>query len=148
MSIPAITATIAAALLVMPATADAATPGSVWSTVKSPNVTTGTFAGNVLSSVTAVSDTDVWAAGSVSKTNGDPAGDRPLIEHWNGTAWSVSLTGTQNARFTSIGADSATDAWAVGDVESNSTLMAEHWNGSAWSAVPMPSPGNAINARI
>jgi len=40
-----------------------------------------------LVAVTAVSPTDVWAVGSMS--SGAPFSDRPLIEHWNGSAWRV-----------------------------------------------------------
>jgi len=146
--LPASTAIIATALLMVPSAAHAATAGNIWTVVKSPNVTTGTFASNDLESVAAVSDTDVWAVGFESKTGFDPTGAFPLIEHWNGTAWSVSLTGTQNAMLTSVSADAANDAWAVGNVVNSRTLLAEHWNGSAWQAVPMPMPTDAISARI
>jgi hypothetical protein len=141
-------AVITAGLLASPSAADAATIGNVWSVVNSPNVTTGLFATNALLGVAAGSDTDVWAVGFENKTGFDPGGDRPLIEHWNGTSWSVSLVGTQNAELTSVSTDSANDAWAVGNVESNQTLLAEHWNGSVWNAVPMPMPTGAISARV
>jgi len=145
--LPGITATIATALLGLTSTANAAT-GSVWSIVKSPNVTTGNFASNTLLSVAPVSQNDVWAVGLENKSGFDSSGDFPLIEHWDGTAWSVSQTGTQNADLTSVSADSANDAWAVGNVLNNKTLLAERWNGSAWSTVPMPEPAGAISARI
>jgi hypothetical protein len=141
-------AIIATALFTSPSAADAATIGNVWSVVKSPNVTAGTFATNALLGVAAGSDTNVWAVGFENKTGFDPSGDFPLIEHWNGTSWSVSLVGTQNAELTSVSTDSANDAWAVGNVESNQTLLAEHWNGTVWSAVAMPMPTGAISARV
>ena len=146
--LPAGAGIIATALLMAPTAAGAAPVGNVWSVVKSPNVTAGTFATNALLSVSAVSDTNVWAAGFANKSGADDSTDAPLIEHWNGTAWSVSPVGTQNAMLTSISADSATDAWAVGNVLNTQTLLAEHWTGSAWSTVAMPLPAGTLSARI
>lgn len=146
--LPAGAALLATALLASPSTANASTVGNVWSAVKSPNVTTGTFATNSLLGVAAVSDTNVWAAGFENKTGFDPGGDFPLIEHWNGTAWSVSLTGTEHGELTAISTDSATDAWAVGNLSSSGTPLAEHWTGSAWTRVSMPTPAGAISTQI
>src|SRR5262249_35746913 len=93
-------------------------------------------------------DTDVWAVGFDNKTGADDSGDFPLIEHWNGTTWSVSLAGTQHAMLTSVSADSANDAWAVGNGLNNQSLVAEHWNGTAWPWASMPMPAGALSARI
>jgi len=50
---------------------------------------------------------------------------------------------------TSVSADSASDAWAVGSYVSNTTGVRDtlilHWNGTAWSRVPSPSPGTRFN---
>jgi hypothetical protein len=70
-------------------------------------------ADNTLLSVAAISDTNVWAVGSESKTGVSPNGDHPLIEHWNGNTWSVSQSGTQTVSQTaflnSVSASSAND---------------------------------------
>jgi hypothetical protein len=59
--------------------------GTSWKVVSSPN--TGTA--SVLNSISAISPTDIWAAGC--NACGDVGGSVPaLIEHWNGTAWSVN----------------------------------------------------------
>jgi hypothetical protein len=59
--------------------------GAKWSVVSSPN--TGATA--VLNSVSAVSPNDVWAAGC--EVCADTGGGAPaLIEHWNGTAWTLA----------------------------------------------------------
>jgi hypothetical protein len=145
---PASGAVIASALLALPSAASAATPGSVWSIVNSPNVTTGQFSSNVLKSVAAGSSTNVWAAGFSNTTLADPRTDAPLIEHWDGTAWTVSPTAAANAELTSISTDSANDAWAVGNVVSNRTVLSEHWNGTAWTQVSVPLPAGAISARL
>ncbi|MGH2517967.1 MAG: hypothetical protein ACRDHP_20160, partial [Ktedonobacterales bacterium] len=110
---------------------------------------------NVLQAVSGSAAGDVWAAGFQTGASG---GESPLIEHWNGSAWSVIPTpkleaGTSSAALSGVAAISASDAWAVGDVTmiaapgqgaSQQTLI-EHWNGSAWSSVngaTLPPPQN------
>ncbi len=50
---------------------------------------------------------------------------------------------------TSVSADSASDAWAVGAYRNNTTGVRDtlilHWNGTAWSRVASPSPGTRFN---
>jgi hypothetical protein len=67
---------------------------------------------------------------------------KPLIEQFDGTAWSMARLGRAGPGYaielTGVAASSWRDAWAVGnrdlgDVQA--TLML-HWNGSAWSKVP------------
>ena len=57
--------------------------GSSWTRIKSPNA--GQPAGGQLSAVVALAADDAWAVGSY----GQGAPSRTLIEHWDGTAWSV-----------------------------------------------------------
>lgn len=95
-----------------------------------------------LNAVAAVSANDVWAVGSLAS--------QALIEHWNGSLWSVvpgpaiSTGGELNG----ISALAANDIWAVGgtypegaaQVRRGFTLhtLIEHWNGQQWSIVPSP----------
>jgi hypothetical protein len=67
---------------------------------------------------------------------------KPLIEQFDGTAWSMARLGRAGPGYaielTGVAASSWRDAWAVGnrdlgDVQE--TLML-HWNGTAWSKVP------------
>ena len=58
--------------------------GTAWKIVASPN--TGTV--SVLNSISAISPSDIWAAGCNSC--GDVSQAPALIEHWNGTAWSIN----------------------------------------------------------
>ena len=59
--------------------------GTAWKIVASPNV--GPSA--VLNSISAISPTDIWVAGC--SACGDVGGNAPaLIEHWNGTTWSIN----------------------------------------------------------
>src|SRR5437667_10446120 len=65
--------------IVPPAGALTAACSNGWAVVSSPNV--GPYT-NELHGVTAISATNAWAVGIASSNT--------LIEHWNGTAWSVS----------------------------------------------------------
>jgi hypothetical protein len=113
--------------------------GSQWSIVPSPNIAS---AWNELTSVTALSATNVWAVGSaqVSQSVG-----QTLIEHWNGHKWKIvaspSVAGQTNYLY-SVAAASAKDAWAVG-ASVNSFFQSQayflHWNGTAWSMVAVPN---------
>jgi len=59
--------------------------GTSWKVVTSPNTGTAT----ALNSISAISPTDIWAAGCGAC--GDVGGNTPaLIEHWDGTSWSVN----------------------------------------------------------
>ena len=111
---------------------------------------------NHIQSVAATSNSDVWAVGSFNNTATAPGngagGDRTLIEHWNGATWSAvsspNASTASNAanNLESVSADSASDAWAVGnenpDLATSPVVvsLAEHWNGSAWSIVSVPTP--------
>lgn len=63
--------------------------GNTWSVISSPNIGPGgPNTASLLNGVTAVSANSVWTVGySQSKINSPPA--HTLIEHWNGTTWSI-----------------------------------------------------------
>ena len=84
------------------------------------------------------------AAGS---TLGASATSGPLIEHWDGAAWTpVSAPGA--GQLTSVAALSPSDAWAVGThlVGVCDQPVADHWDGSSWQAVAMPVMHRCANA--
>ena len=118
--------------------------GTAWTVFSAPAQVT---AGGALTSASAVSGSNVYAAGSASSNN-VPI---PVIVHWNGTAWAQetlpsSLDG-QEGELLSINAVSANDVWAVGDtnVTVNSTAhvpLILHWNGTAWISTQVPQIGN------
>ena len=64
------------------------------------------------------------------------------------TAGPVGPSSTYNT-LTSVSADSASDAWAVGSYANNNTGVRDtlilHWNGTAWSRVASPNPGTRFN---
>jgi hypothetical protein len=116
--------------------------GSSWSVVPSPNPAHELY-GNGLSSVAAVTATDVWAVGDYTDSNYNRY---TLIEQWNGSSWSVVPSpnpGPYGNRLSGVAAVTATDVWAVGNYQgtwgSSNTLIAQ-WNGSSWSVVSSPSP--------
>jgi len=118
--------------------------GTQWSVVASPNPSAFH---NVLRAVTAISTNDVWAVGWFNNAQDIP---RTLIEHWNGSSWSVvtSPNGSNGSNFLfAVTAVSSTDVWAVGEFNNTSTLT-EHWNGHTWRVVSSPNStgSNTLNA--
>jgi hypothetical protein len=109
--------------------------GARWSKVASPNP--GGTAGNSLSGVSADSATDAWAVGLYGNTT--TGATETLVLHWNGTSWSKvaspnpgGTTSSSDVNYLSgVSADSATDAWAVGDYTGGTLVV--HWNGTNWS---------------
>ena len=115
--------------------------GTRWSIVPSPNVGTN---GNILIGVTVVSERNIWATGFAINSNNI---QQTLIEHWNGTRWSVVSSpnvGSNGSGLTTVSAISANDIWTVGGfflANGNTQTLIEHWNGSQWSVVPSPNVG-------
>lgn len=124
--------------------------GSVWSEVNSPDPGIGL---NKLDAVGATSPNDVWAVGSFTNGSGlSPSST--LIEHWNGSQWSVAPSpnpGTGINELFGVAAISSNDVWAVGHFNSSSgplasdNILIEHWDGTQWSVVSSPDPGNFGN---
>jgi len=119
--------------------------GHKWSIMASPNPGAQL---NELFGVAAVSTNDVWAVGSFALTGFSPS--QTLIEHWNGTSWSVVSSpnvGTQTNELLGVTAVSASDIWAVGDFNNGTgpQTLIEHWNGTSWSVVSSPNVSGASN---
>jgi hypothetical protein len=116
--------------------------GSRWSIVSSPN---GGVQGNhfsTLQAVTAASPSDVWAVGSQAGIRNQVPVTVPLIEHWNGSSWSIVPVPTAAVGvLESVSATSASDVWAVGaGQQSGQSTVALHFDGSSWQLVPVPTP--------
>lgn len=98
--------------------------GTRWSIVNSPNRS----AQNILNGVAATSTGDMWAIGFTS--NGQNNNQQTLIEHWDGSLWSVVSSpnpgAVQNALQGIALAPHSNRAWAVGlygnSVKGNKTL--------------------------
>jgi hypothetical protein len=123
--------------------------GTAWSQVPSPNPGTTP---NELTSVSAASATDIWAAGSYGGLHQGPL---TLTLHWNGTAWSQVPSpnpGTQsNGQLNGVSAASPTSVLAVGSYcasacglqAAQEATLGMHWDGTAWALTPTPSPHQA-----
>lgn len=89
-----------------------------------------------LQDVAATSAADAWAGGS---TLGGP-----LLEHWDGTAWTrARLPATVQRRYgfvAGVAATSRTNAWAVIVSDSRQPRIV-HWNGRRWTDVVAPAIG-------
>jgi hypothetical protein len=102
--------------------------GSAWTRVRIPDLD-GRKASSNLTSISAVSPTDIWAIGSV--------GLKTLIEHWDGTRWTQVASpnpGRSENVLNGVSAEAADDAWTVGialDGPHGSALFA-HWDGTSW----------------
>jgi hypothetical protein len=119
--------------------------GTQWSVVASPSPASGV---NELFGVAVVTATNIWAVGFIA--NNTPSGpvQKTLIEHWNGTSWSVvkSPSPASPPVLNAVAVVSATNVWAVGNSGFNQTLI-EHWNGTSWSIVKSPSPASGDDLR-
>ena len=101
-----------------------------------------TSSNSTLSAVSAVSASDAWAVGDCASCSGH----KPLILHWNGTAWkqvaSPAPSGAQGTNLQGVSAVSRTDASAAGYYTNGSgateTLIMQ-WNGTAWKKVTSPN---------
>jgi hypothetical protein len=118
--------------------------GKAWSAVTAARYET---ADNGLLGVSALSPAGAWAVGYYYNIGLQE--NEPLIESWNGKAWSVVRSPLVNSKFGgqlyAVASLSATDAWAVGWINTsnngNTLGLIEHWNGASWSIVPSPSHG-------
>ena len=120
--------------------------GKKWSVVYSPNV----HVNNQLSTLTVVSSNDIWAVGSHTPSNSSGA-EETLIEHWNGTNWTIVSSpnpGSDSNNLTGIVAISAVNIWAVGYYRSYNYYQSliEQWNGKQWNVVTSPNPAQTDNS--
>ena len=111
--------------------------GTSWSVLSSPDPDSGW---NTLNGVSCVGASDCFAVGYASASS-EPI--YPLIEEWNGSAWSVSQSnsGTVAMQLDGISCDSSDGTMgclAVGHGP-DSNPYAELWDGSVWSAVGVPN---------
>ena len=122
--------------------------GTSWSVVTSPSPATGN---NELFSVSAASASSIWTVGFLTNNTSQTPVDQTLIEHWNGSSWSVMKSpnpGSSSDHLNGVAAVSTSDVWAVGNGKTSSgKTLIEHWNGSSWSVVTSPSPGSGGDLR-
>jgi FG-GAP-like repeat len=145
MVLAALIAAVAGAAV--PARASSRSCGSTWSLVDSPNLT----GPNMLNAVSVVSPTDIWSVGNYLPG----ANYRTLIQHWDGTAWSVVTSpnvGRKDNSLTDVVALGSDDIWAVGYSHGTNRVspatLAEHWDGASWVVVTTMDASNRPNLLV
>jgi len=102
-----------------------------------------------LSSVSCVAASDCTAAGSYLNATSNEV---TLVEHWDGTAWSIDPTPNpgEGGTLSAVSCTSASDCTAVGSYTTTTgeqLTLAEHWDGTAWSVQATPTvPGASGSA--
>ena len=122
--------------------------GSAWTIVPTPSPAHGP--GTYLAAVSGTGSDDVWAVGRYWNGEGHSP-DRLLIEHWDGSTWSVVPSakprGVGNHHVTrylsGVSATSPNDVWAVG-YASGQGAVAEHWDGEAWTFAKLPTVSRTL----
>jgi hypothetical protein len=116
--------------------------GTSWAQVTTP--APGAF-GSLLSGVTEISPTNVWAVGSSNASSGS----KTLALHWNGARWAqVPTPNSGISTLSGVSAVSANDIWAVGSggTQTRETTLVLHWDGRMWTQVPSPTPPGQVVA--
>ncbi len=118
-----------------------------WRIVNSPNMGSDN---NQVTALSAVSTNDVWATGSFTIPGTQTSNG--LIQHWDGSRWSIVPSpnpGSRSYFIKAVSAVSTNDVWAVGFTAdkngNNHRTLTEHWDGSQWSIVSSPNAGNQDN---
>jgi hypothetical protein len=119
--------------------------GTGWTILPNPSPNPQPGQQTQLIGVAATSATNAWAAG-LTPVFGD-TNPRPLIERWDGTAWTTVLSANPlpHAFGDAVAATSGTNAWLVGHYGIDGPVsppgegtLIEHWNGTTWATVPSP----------
>jgi hypothetical protein len=130
--------------------------GTSWAINPSPS--TSTTLHNYLEGVTCTSASNCWAVGyhflGIFFVGPGLIGTptyQTLIEHWNGTSWTIvpspNTSTTQTNILSSVTCPSASNCWAVGRYAAGSNgvfptliqTLIEHWDGTSWVIVPSPN---------
>jgi hypothetical protein len=124
--------------------------GRNWKLVATPNVGEGT---NKLNAVLALAPNDAWAVGfSTPVAPPMQAATLTLIEHFDGTSWSVvpspnvgPISANKSNRLLGLAGNSASDIWAFGsyfvaDGSGHQMTLLLHWDGTSWTVASSPSP--------
>jgi hypothetical protein len=123
--------------------------GTAWSVVPMPPVSSSNpNAFYHFNAIKANSPRDVWAVGDSGVTD-VPSSQTTLIEHFNGTAWSIVPSPSPGSIDVLSGvttSNASNNVWAVGaDVPAGQSVgqtLTLNWNGTAWNVVASPNTGS------
>jgi hypothetical protein len=124
--------------------------GTKWTAFPAPMIN-GDNTSN-LNGVVVISPTNAWAAGLINISVANPG---QIIEHWDGTQWSVfpgpAFGANQQPSLYGMTGTAANDIWTVGALLTNNQSLSalfEHFDGTAWTATTGPLFGffNAVSA--
>jgi hypothetical protein len=129
--------------------------GATWSVVPGPTPPFGFF--DELASVSCASASNCMAVGYFEASTGTRNETaRTLVEHWNGSSWSIlpspNLKGVQFSGLFGVSCPSKNNCSAVGVSQAASgtsaKTLSEHWNGTKWVIVPSPNPSRSIGSGL
>jgi len=128
----------------------AAATGSTWQVLPTVNQQASQTTTDGVLIVSLASPADGWAVGAFDDEN---AVGHPLVEHWNGTSWSMSagtsLPAGASGQLNAIGGSGPDDLWAVGLTlsadQSQESLLLEHFNGTQWQNVAFPAQASGCD---
>lgn len=128
--------------------------GTAWKVVTMPPVdSSNKNAFFQFNGIKANSPSDVWVAGD-SGIIDVPDSQQTLIEHFNGTAWSIVPSPSPGSIDVLSGvttSNAANNVWAVGaDTPAGSPArqtLTLNWNGTAWKVVASPNTGSTDGVR-
>jgi hypothetical protein len=129
--------------------------GRAWSIAATPGLSGALFV--ELAGITCPGVTDCTAVGTFESLQGTRSpGAQVLVEHWDGTTWSVvpspNPAGAPFATLIDVSCPSASSCLAVGyDAKSSEGalhVLSERWNGKTWAVVNVPVPRGSTNGEL
>jgi len=94
--------------------------------------------------VSSTSASNAWAVGCETDSSDD--GCHALIEHYDGSAWTVDAVPAQtnfDVHLNAVRGTSASNAWAVGSTQKKRggllRTVIDHWDGTSWTRQPSPT---------
>jgi hypothetical protein len=114
--------------------------GAGWSQVDAPSPG---LEDNNLEAVIALSADDAWAVGDAADSG--VSSRKPVVLHWDGSAWSVVPSPDLSGQLNSVAAGPNGGLWAAGYREVPPLTLIERWDGSRWKVVRSDNRQGAID---